>query len=222
MESIMAKLTAIEEELQLYGITRQFHRQHHRYEWKLICRGQSCRAEMILHWNDGMQPGSMIRDAMTAGWLMGRGERPLCPECQHALSVKATELAAPKPKNWIVPRNPGDRLIPKKEEPPMEQTLTNPTDMNGIEGVAITAAAGMPAAPSAKIARGVHELLGEFFDERTGIYLRGYSDEQIATQVGCHVGIVQRVRIEAYGELTEDVRLSALRADIDAVVKGLT
>lgn len=227
------KLEEIEEELALYSIHKQYNRTRDRRhtEWRLACRGKDCRAELILHWQMGTPAGTLLSDVDRKGWLIGRGDRPLCPACQRAISRKAKELETPMVKEietTLIRRVPDDAFAvaaatvsAKIEE---EDGATIMDEMTKIEDVreASTTAPADDVQPAPKIAREVYRILDENFDEEGHRYRNGYDDDKVAAEAGCHVSVVQRVRIGAYGELVEDVRLSALRNDMIAYGKALT
>lgn len=69
--------------------------------------------------------------------------------------------------------------------------------------------------PNPKIARKIFGLLDESFDEATGRYRAGYSDERIAKEADTAIELVVRLRRGAYGELAEDPRVTDLRDEIE-------
>ena len=229
MKKAHIKLAGIEEYLDLHGIVKQHNRtMDRRVEWKVACRGENCAETLLLHWGPGAPPEVIVNDVKRKGWLIERGERPLCPSCQRAITRKAKDLGKAKKLKLVPPLVSIEKLneaalevsrmfnievpallegrdetpSPEEQEPPvMNAVQTPPPIVNEMQ-------------VSPRIARLLHELLGEFFDEKNGAYRHGYSDERIAQEVGCHVGVVARTRGEGYGDLTEDTRISALREDM--------
>lgn len=225
------KLDEIEEELARYGINKQFNRTRDRRqtEWRLLCRGKDCRTELILHWQAGTAAQTLLGDVDRKGWLIGRGDRPLCPACQRAITRKAKELSMPKPQAPLSP--PLVREDVFTVEASLEASTTDIGGATMVDEVTMVEASseasttpagpGADVQPSPKIARQIYALLDEMFDEQAGAYRNGYSDEKIATECSCHLNVVVKVRLAAYGELVEDTRVSALRSDMIAYGKSL-
>jgi hypothetical protein len=57
--------------------------------------------------------------------------------------------------------------------------------------------------------------LDEHFDDEAGKWLEGWSDQQIARDVGCGWAAVKLVREEFYGVLKEDTEIVELRLDLE-------
>lgn len=77
-----------------------------------------------------------------------------------------------------------------------------------------------PAAPpvnqvAAKIARSIYAKLDEVFDEARRMYVGGWTDERVAKELDTSPDLIARIRREAYGELAEDPKITALRDDIE-------
>lgn len=70
---------------------------------------------------------------------------------------------------------------------------------------------------NAVISKKVHTLLMSQFDDATGAYLAGYSDERVAKEADCSPEFVKKTRRGAYGELKEDPRLTQLKAELQAL-----
>lgn len=69
--------------------------------------------------------------------------------------------------------------------------------------------------PNPKIARRVYQLLDDTFDETTGLYARGYSDEMVAKELDVSIDLVVKTRREAYGELAEDPIVDELTESVN-------
>lgn len=85
----------------------------------------------------------------------------------------------------------------------------------------MTAAPDTKPQPKASISRQVYGMLEDHLDEKSRCYINGYSDQRVADEVGCAVGVVQDIRLSAFCELVEDQRLTILRGDITALEKAL-
>lgn len=75
--------------------------------------------------------------------------------------------------------------------------------------------------PKASISRQVYQKLEDNLDEKARCYLNGYSDQRVAEEIGCAIGVVQDIRLSAFCELVEDQRLTILRGDITTLEKAL-
>lgn len=62
--------------------------------------------------------------------------------------------------------------------------------------------------PSPKITRKINTILEEHFNDKTGMYSNGWSDERVAKEVGTTEKVVAGWRIEAFGELAEHPRIT--------------
>jgi hypothetical protein len=197
----MYKLDEIEEELGLYGINKQYNRtrDRRRTEWRLACRGKDCRAELILHWGIGTPAGTLLGDVDRKGWLIGRGDRPLCPACQRAISRKAKELETTKPKEpetTLIRRVPddafvvvADRIDARIEEEDGATIMDAVPQIEDMpEASTVTVAPPADVQPAPKIAREVYRLLDESFDEVNHRYRDGYDDDKVTSASLCASG----------------------------------
>ena len=151
---------------------------------------------------------------------------PLIPITTEQLNEAAMQIAhmfpqGPGPTEHFKDEGPAEaweeaqRILDQPDPPPSMPPQQEPPVMT------ISSPSPAETQVSPRIARLLHELLGEFFDENAGAYRHGYSDERIAAEVGCHIGVVQRTRGEGYGDLIEDTRISALREDLSRLERAL-
>lgn len=214
-----SRLQAIEAEAQLYGIVKQHGiNQNRRVEWKVTCRGKDCPTPpLMLHWGPNIPPEMMVKDVRRKDWLIDRGDRPMCPACQGAVAKKARDLDKPKPRP----------VMPKLSPAEVEAAISGPfvsipfTNTPKIKEPSMTITSEEKPQPKASISRQVYGMLEDNLDEKARCYLNGYSDQRVADEVGCAVGVVQDIRLSAFCELVEDQRLTILRGDITALEKAL-
>lgn len=153
-----------------------------RKAWRIICDNVTCRAKFeTASWGPKTGPSMMVKNMHRLGWAVVWRKPPLCPKCAHPREEKSAM--------------PGD--VQSKELAPVQ--------MGG--GAATAPLTG----PHGKIGRKVHNLLEAHFDDSTGLYLDGWSDERIAKDAGASADIVKRTRREGYGELKEDPEIALLR-----------
>lgn len=150
--------------------------------WRLRCTHPGCSTEAEKGW-DVTSVENMVSNMRRAGWVVGDGIAPRCPDHAHARGRSMRHEAAPSP--------------PKAAEP--------------------AAPVAAQIGPSPKLARKIYEALDTYFDEDSRRYKPGWDDARIAKEIAVSPEIVARIRREAYGELSEDPAISALRADIASV-----
>lgn len=79
----------------------------------------------------------------------------------------------------------------------------------------------LPRAVTPDDKRRVREKLDKHFDDSTGRYLDGFSDQKVAEALNIPRVIVEGVREAAYGPLRGNPELDTLKADIEAAHKRL-
>jgi hypothetical protein len=76
--------------------------------------------------------------------------------------------------------------------------------------------------PSMKITHTVFQLLDSVFDVNKRLYRAGYNDARVARDAGTTEEMVSKLRVEVYGELSEDPRIQAIKDDIELLNMQLT
>ena len=111
---------------------------------------------------------------------------------------------------WVVKRGCGPTCPACVEKQKEFFSMSKPT-IQPAENAPVAHIGG----PAPKISRQIVTLLNDYFDDDGRRYLPEWSDERIAQEVDCHISVVQKMRREAYGELSEDPEVSSMREKID-------
>lgn len=69
--------------------------------------------------------------------------------------------------------------------------------------------------PSPKITHAVFQLLDGVFDPAKRLYKSGYTDQRVARECGTSEEVVLYLRVETFGQLAEDPRISNIRDDLE-------
>lgn len=69
--------------------------------------------------------------------------------------------------------------------------------------------------PSPKITHAVFQLLDSVFDPAKRLYKSGYTDQRVARECGTSEEVVLYLRVETFGQLAEDPRISTIRDDLE-------
>ena len=97
-------LRNIEADAARYGFFKvtSHHGGNRKIAWKIKC--SHCPREFTSYWLGAMTPEAMGRNMRVRGWDVGKGDRPLCPDCSHPHTDKHPK-DAPKGQS-------NDRYIP--------------------------------------------------------------------------------------------------------------
>lgn len=209
-EVIMGRSTVlhrIEEEAALYGFHKARDTANGIFKtgWQIRC--SNCQRDYRANWGPDTSPSLMVKNMRVRKWDVARGERPLCPDCQHP------HKAAP---------------MPKPEQPVAEHCTPWPNTALARAFVQAAAVEIVKRAPQAqeeepkmnvapKIAREVFTGLDAYFDAKSRLYSNGYDDARVAKECGTTADVVAYLRREAFGELAADPRLDAIRKDTAAL-----
>lgn len=69
--------------------------------------------------------------------------------------------------------------------------------------------------PTPKISHAVFQCLDGVFDAAKRLYKSGYTDQRVAKECGTSEDVVAYLRVETFGQLAEDPRISAMRDDLE-------
>lgn len=80
-----------------------------------------------------------------------------------------------------------------------------------------SAAPNLPREPTAQERAKIRTALETHFDDATGCYLDGYSDQRIGTDLNLPWAMVTKIREAAYGPIRVDPEIAGLRAEMTAI-----
>ena len=137
-------------------------------------------------------PAIVVKKAAVARWEADTDRRARCRCPAHAKRAHAKETdVKPAPMNPPVPKEAASNVMTLKP-PPVASAVAVPT-------------------PSKDHRISIRLLLDTHFDDSTGMYLDGMTDEKVALQVGVAPAVVERIREAAYGPIRVDTELVELR-----------
>lgn len=127
----MVRSTAnnIADEVARFGIhrVRGVGHDRHKTAWEVKCGG--CGIEYRAYWQANSSPELMIKNMRQRKWNVGKGDRPLCPDCDHpgkdhsplpkSAAVSDAPHIAPLPKTALAQAlvTAGVQLVVGKEKP---------------------------------------------------------------------------------------------------------
>jgi hypothetical protein len=144
----------------------------------------------------------LANTAKNAGWQTDGRRRSwnLCPTCARA-------------------RNRNDTDSELKDVVPMTATSPPQKAATLINGAPQKTTVQASATTEQRMK--IRALLDKHFDDASGCYLDGQSDQRIAEEVGVPRVVVEGIREAAYGPIREDPVVSELRAEIAALAKRI-
>lgn len=145
------------------------------------------RAERFPNFN--VSPQHAAKRARRDGWIAEPDQAGAnhCPACILARRAKAA----------------GDKPEPKKETTDVTTTVTSMQKP----------AAALPRDPTQQERVKIRGMLDQHFDDATGCYLDGWSDQRIGADLNVPWAIVAKIREAAYGPIKVDPELAGLRAE---------
>lgn len=157
------------------------------------CAGCNCVRDFQVELVKGLHSDVIVGRAKLAGWRADRYDPAItrCPQCVAIETTKWRDSNAELKK--LESKTATMTAIPKEVTPIREPTVE--------EKQAI------------RIRLDVH------FDARKGMYLNGYSDEVIATEVKVPLIVVQRLRDNSYGPIKVTPEDLAMAAEVRALRK---
>lgn len=156
-----------------------------------------------------LEPEPIAKHARRAGWEIGtRASAHRCPDCQRRGKGRQAIIEAALSKGMervetAAPPTPAPPTTEAPKENPMASSATP-----------LKPAGALPRDPTSAERVKIRGLLDKHFDDASGCYLDGYSDQRVGAEVGVPWAIVAKMREAAYGPIRVDPELQALRADI--------
>jgi hypothetical protein len=145
---------------------------------------------------DGNNPERVSKTFVRRGWQFDgfHKNRCVCPKC---LASKA-------------PNDP-DELI-RKREARMAVTPMPPRPAAAPQTASDDATKAVRD-PTVREMRQIMGLLESHFDDKGGLYTKGWNDRRVAEEANLPMAMVSKVRREAFGELKVDTEIEVLRAE---------
>ena len=157
-------------------------------------------------------PEMIVKYFQHKGWDCSlRAKRVKCPECDGR---------TPKHKGWE-PTNPQENHMAKAVSPPITAPAVTGFHPEGGANAFESAHNTVLVPPARRLTgeerRAVRDLLDRHFDDNTGRYIDGYSDERIGAELNLPWKLVTELRELAYGPLRGDSELDEIRSMICAI-----
>jgi hypothetical protein len=163
--------------------------------WFVVQCGACPRVERI-HLSTSMPPVAIAQKFQNRGWHVDRRnpKHNLCAACQRG--------GKPKP------------MLPVCQEgsSPMSSAPSHPASE-----VTAQITTGAVRAPTMPEIRRILNKVADHFDEASGRYLAGYSDERVAAELDLPRALVAKVRDESGMKLKGNPELLALRDELAAI-----
>jgi hypothetical protein len=171
-----------------------------------------CRAthEVPIRSGSAAMPASIIKVAERAGWELSPAERLVrCPTCakRNRTPLVLAEALKRAGVNGAAP-------APAAEPPPAIKPILEDTNVSLKSVPPAIAQLALPREATTAERGKIRGLLDANFDDATGAYLAGYSDQRIADEVKVPRAIVTRIREVGYGAIKQDPELAAVRAEL--------
>lgn len=165
---------------------------------RFVCN--ACRGHLDLQMPGGrLNPEHQAKRAARHGWEAdaSRPSRVRCPECQGKAKPKRATEAAP--------------VVSVEPAPPPEPKQAEIIPMNASKPAATVTAISKPSADQRLQIR---NLLDRHFDDATGGYLDGMSDQKVAEAANVPRIVVEQIRDAGWGPLRISPEVMELRAEL--------
>lgn len=172
--------------------------EHHKRDIaRFVCARCPVELEVTPTWP--LNPEDIAKRAARYGWAADayRKSEARCPAC-------------------LTKRSPGDKPDPKPPAPPQTAKVI-PMTVAAIDAKPKP----LPPEPTKEQRLKIRTLLDKHFDDSSGAYLDGYSDQRIGEEVGIPWAAVSKIREAAYGPIRVDPEVAGLRAEIKALQQAV-